>query len=240
MGGDARVLESTCRVGPFELEGVPHVYWESVKTGLSTCSTFRSCPLIVRATSVALNRSAALAVAKEQLYDLCALLSLEWEQCSPWVLRDDPYDSKRHVPTQDPYLSPDFGGSRENWAAPTPLPALTWVPDAWEKTQRNYALRRACHAFYEGERLSEEHPSFALIAYVAAVETIGAAIKPGEEARENMRTGLGVVLSPSEAGAVLDTYYRPRSATGASRAASSCSTRISGAGSRSRAEDPPV
>jgi hypothetical protein len=96
-----------------------------------------------------------------------------------------------------------------------------WGDDGWSRLDRDAALDSALAAYYEGLALRAEHPSYALIAFVSALEAMGSksheltrctacgsTLGAGERFRESLR----LVRSEPQAEA-LARAYRPRSKT---------------------------
>jgi hypothetical protein len=119
------------------------------------------------------------AATHRRLRMLSAVVSLAWD--TPWFLRDGPFDQ---VGVAWDGAAGPVSGYNYRWSgddqAMTPAAAKLpgWVADV-EPTllvdaQHDSAIHRALLMHHEGLLISREHPSLALLAFVASIETIAA------------------------------------------------------------------
>jgi hypothetical protein len=118
------------------------------------------------------------ASAATELHRLRGLLALAWD--SHWTIRGMPWNATLTVPERIGPPIPDnwprSSGDREK--DPVELPE--WTDRAWSRLDDEPALRQALAAHLEGVAIHPRHPSFALIAYVAAIEAVGQKLRPPE------------------------------------------------------------
>lgn len=171
------VLETPASVGPLRLRPGGVFVQERTPPRFPSLNGFgahETWPLIVEGASSGYSWDAASPPASRDLHRLCALLSIVWEQC--WVLREGPQPStlgEIHIPEKVP---PDawFGPIDDNRPPPHPLRVPDWLDSAWTLLDGDSDLAHAVAGHYEGLQLLRDHPSFALIAFVGSIESIGA------------------------------------------------------------------
>jgi len=158
-----------------------------------------------------------------RLRRIAALLTVAWD--TPWIVRDGPTD--RPGATWMGAAGPVSGSSYE-WVDDTDVGVSLTVPaalPAWlaecdsriaaASTRRARAVGRAILMHHEAMLLQRRHPSVALLAFVAAIETLA----PGQLPRcascsartgsgERFRNLVDSVLPPDEASALADAYER--------------------------------
>jgi hypothetical protein len=213
-------LGERCTVGPLQLEPAAKPYGEWTRYSIGHQSTSLSFPFIVRGTSRSYATNAAMAQGAEALFRLCALLTVEWnviEHVAHWILREGPRSTAEPVRVAVPGSEDTaFGG----YGTPRVLGRPSWSDRAWALVDGDRSLDRALLVFYEGERLRAKHPSFAMIAFIAALEhlgeritgTLGADGKP-VPSREKLRAGLRLVATEERARELASEGFSPRSAT---------------------------
>jgi hypothetical protein len=117
-----------------------------------------------------------------------------------------------------------FPETDDNWSREM-VTFPEWADKAWEALQSQPPLGIALHAYHQGLDLMEAFPSYALLAFVGAIEGIGAMSEPLRRceccpncsikigsARRFRRT-LQLVLSRKEANELSDVYeYRSQTA----------------------------
>lgn len=205
------------RVGPLELKPAPESYREEPlasppRLGPSG-ATLHWWPTMVEGISPGPRDKDARMHASRQLHRLCGLLAVAFD--SPIVVRQVP------MPCRAPLVAgmPAF----QVRAVPP------WLDRAWTRLESNDDLAQAVTAYHEATRLYREHPSFALVAFVAAIEACAKVLpRPSGDApkkcptcqREpntaaaDFRRALGEVIdSPEEVKAVAKIAYRQRSQT---------------------------
>jgi hypothetical protein len=185
-------------------------------------------PLIVEGRSVGYDWYSASHGAHRDLYTLAALLSLESGEY--WTLRERP--TPTHLAT--PVL-PESSGSlqrltgeeeaeRRTQAAEIDVDRLSY---AWQELRREPRLLRPLSSYYQGISLRDDHPSFAVVAFVTAIEEIGALLIPGEPpelcatcgrqkfnaSRQLFRKALELIRPVERAKELTDNLYGWRSGT---------------------------
>ncbi len=108
--------------------------------------------------------------AKKKLFCLCSALSVIWGEC--WTLRALPVPVPPPPPTSAS-ASPPGEDASEPSAPPGPLTVPAWLPVAWPHIESDETLCTALAMHHEGLAIDEAHPSLALVAFVAAIETLG-------------------------------------------------------------------
>jgi len=98
---------------------------------------------------------------------------------------------------------------------------------AWRELRRDGRLLRPVSAYYQGVSLLDDHPSFAIVAFVTAIEEVGTLLIPREtpevcaacqrpkfnSSRQLFRRALELVRSPERAKELTDNLYGWRSGT---------------------------
>jgi len=84
-----------------------------------------------------------------------------------------------------------------------PLPK--WFGDAWRRLDENPLVRDAVAIHYEGLRLQEDHPSFAVVAFVSAIETVGQ-LRGATTSRARFRAGLEIVTNAEIVEELVEAY----------------------------------
>jgi hypothetical protein len=137
-------------------------------------------PVIVKGRSVGYDWHAASHAAHRDLYALAALLSLK--SGDYWTLRQRPtsiewgnpvlFESVGPPGQLGPLqrLSSDEEAQRRGEAAPVDCERLS---HAWRQLRRESRLLRPVSAYYRGVSLIDDHPSFAVVAFVTAIEEVG-------------------------------------------------------------------
>lgn len=113
-------------------------------------------------------------VAGRDLRDGLALLSMALDcfcdlKMSPILHEDEAEDwvPEQLVPVGIRKWEADWEWDFESVEAPS------WLPLAWRRLQADLSLRSALNAYYEGLRMLERHPSYALLAFMSVLDGIG-------------------------------------------------------------------
>lgn len=219
-----QALARPVQVGDFSLTPSPHRFHE-VRSPLqpsmgSGGQIYSSVPVVVHGATRGYSSRVAAEEASERLGKLCAALSVALGAC--WQLRDAP--RPEHL---DPAAYPDRGAGLD-WYEPDDDPPLTlveapeWLESALALLDSDEQLLTAVLAHHQGLRMESMSPSYALLAYVAAIEGIGAkyvdlqrcescGMNKGSTSR--FRTALGLVLPPERVRELVKQAYGYRSKT---------------------------
>ena len=169
-------------VGPLELRpgGVRHIEYVRLSTpSLSGVATFQSWPVVVEGIASGYNWWPALEAAIGDLNRLCALLTASFGRA--WIIRQSPGMVEEDEPE---FAIPEHGpfeqhyGSTELAHSDATLPV--WLDRAWEVAVRDQLASDALSPHYEGMLIKDAHPSFALLAFVSAIEAVGQTRLPTE------------------------------------------------------------
>ncbi len=170
--GGKRLVEYL-RLDPLALEGIrrseswPLLVESSWEDGLPRI--FASGPEEVRAakpTWPAIERQGS-----EDLHRLCALLSLAWGE--PWQVRTSPKPSE-HLDAE----VPDSWPAPPRWHQDDDFPPShqeglpDWISTAWDQVGTDDHVAAALTAWHQGLLLTPQHPSFAHVALVGAIEEL--------------------------------------------------------------------
>jgi hypothetical protein len=180
-----------------------------------------SWPFFVEGEAEGYNWNVASGQAARCLHRLTGLVSLAWG--SHWAVRHLPTPASRAltaIPERDPFE--DASKVPADTTASTLSALPSWLSEAWKRLDSDADLANAVGVHYEGLALREQHPSFAVVAFVAAIETVGAIDKPPARcetcnglpgAIERFRTGLRHVMADGKARALAKDVYQRRSET---------------------------
>ena len=217
-------LAAPTKVGPLELRpgGVCQVNFAPPQFPQYGSRTVLPCwPFFVEGLSRGYNWNSATTHAAHDMHRLANLVSLAWD--AHWDVQHSPAQIERAlgtIPQHDAFLDAAKIGKHQENSHPQQLPP--WVSDAWQLLDDDPVLANALDAHHEGLALREEHPSLAVVAFVAAIESIGAKDKPPERckhckgfpgARERFRTGLRRVMAEDRVRAIPTEVYERRSET---------------------------
>lgn len=198
-------LDAAVSVGPFLLRPASVLFAEYTKPpvpSLLARRIFWSWPIVVEGISRGYNWEVARRAATIDLHRLCGLLSVAWDRC--WVVRDLPLITDPGTKTITQQEEPQVN---ENQVERNLVEVPPWMDSAWKLTDEDAVILDAVNAYYEGLKLFERHPSFALIAHVASVEAIGSKIYKPKRCQtcggitgstEQFRTALGRVAKTKD------------------------------------------
>ncbi|MGX1250209.1 hypothetical protein RKD48_002720 [Streptomyces ambofaciens] len=176
QGNPQRISESFALDG-VKLSSTERHFWQpgvSASPSVSSLSLHSSIPILVRGTSVGYDWAHnAQRDAAETLGVLVAFLSVIWnihvdveEGPAPLEL------GERQLPDRHPGMKGfDLGALAESNTVGN-LIVPEWINDAWLLTKRRSKIKSSVSMYMEGVRVEDRHPSLALVAYVAAVESI--------------------------------------------------------------------
>jgi hypothetical protein len=227
ISGDEVSLSESADVGPFHLSAAGTAMWEILPPqhpSLMASGMAVSWPILVEGRHEGYSWPTAGRKVAFDLNRLAGLLSLSFGHCL--VVREGaaPLDwGVRQAPERIPWQRwPEDAqlGDRPN-ERKNPMALPNWVPAAWQVLQDRPAFGHALDAYHEGLRAQLEHPSLALVAFIAAIEGVANTIFtvprcdacggfPGVAAR--FREALRIVCDPATSDE-LGRAYSPRSRT---------------------------
>jgi hypothetical protein len=219
-GTSFTALEAATTVGPLQLVPGANELRETAPTPIHdqlAGSYTYSWPMVVNGTADVYDWSQAMDVAYAQLHRLCTLIAVAWDEV--WSLRLGPIVL---YPEMGPVTVPETGplgdwpphvSNEPRQRKDQSLP--DWLDAAWCTVDQQPHVASALNIHYEALQVVRRHPSFALLGFVAAIETIGQGPhqdgtggkrknKPTE--KRAFRAGLETVLTPDEAKAAVDAY----------------------------------
>lgn len=175
MRGHPDPLLDPIQLGPLSLHPADFGYEEIVpdRRSLTAQEIRRWIPVFVDGCSTGYDWEAAAQSAHRELYQLCAVLSLYSKE--DWVLRErvEPITRSKQLPEQTETLR----RLEESQVAELRRHGISMnrerLAAAWELLQRDERLVRPLSIYYQGRSLIEDYPSFAMVAFVTAVEEGG-------------------------------------------------------------------
>ncbi len=213
-GIDETVAIECADVGPLRLEPTRRHYLEFIPTAMPSLSArqgFGWWPVIVYGESVGFDWFRAGQLAARDLRRLCGLLSIATKRA--WTLRQAPAHPVPDrielpavapgLPDNDPVI-PDAPGKT--------VSVPEWASEAWSRLGEDPDLEGVLSSHLEGLLMEGSHPSFAMVAFVGAIETLGARVTAETSSRKRFEAALSKVVAAEEAKRLADAYGR-RSAT---------------------------
>lgn len=172
-----------------------------------------SFPIIIEGTATGLDWQEASRQASKDLNKLVGLISVAWQ--STWRIIQSPRPK-----SADPLKIPSNSPGMPNMQArrmPIPRNRRTipkWLPPAFKELDGDIATYDALNTYHEGLLMEIEHPSFALIASVSAIEAVGRKVI-GRRAGTKQRfvAGLRTVIKTKKKADEVAAMYSPRSDT---------------------------
>lgn len=121
-------------------------------------------------------------VAAMWLHRVACLLSLAWSE--GWNVRTAPIDLDR-MPAAVPedWRAPPIAHGGGSGVGPHPRQVPAWVLAAWDLLEADGALSGALSAWHQGVLMTPLFPSYALVAFCGAIETISQAKALKEQVR---------------------------------------------------------
>lgn len=222
--------EGKIRIGPLILENADFIYEESRATGsLGAYRIFHWIPMLVKGSSSGHNWEAAEFTALQELHRLCALLTLE-TNCH-WSLKHSPLPLARGNPDLPKETRTGLRQKAISELAVSqplgPVIDTSRLERIWKRCANDPSLAAPLEAYYQAVSLRTSHPSFALVAFVGAIEEIGKLLveAPTPErcptcnkertsgSTEVFRRALGLVLPEEKVRPVSRNLYKWRSGT---------------------------
>jgi hypothetical protein len=227
-GSQIRCLGNQIAVGSLRIREIDWACYETYG-GLLSRRKRLWLPALVEGTSHGYCWDSASADAHRNIRRLCSLLSLETD-CY-WTLRDD-----ARIDGQKPLVRPALPMGAVEPCPPDKERELRdqkvdidvkRMQAAWDHCCKDPRAQIPVDAYHQGMGLEEEHPSFALIAFVSAIEGVGR-LQFEEEtppkcdgcgqrrfnpARRLFQKAIELVESPERAKRITDELYAWRSGT---------------------------
>ncbi|MGK5442141.1 hypothetical protein ACSNN7_10000 [Micromonospora sp. URMC 105] len=227
VGGMEVSLLKPGEVGPFRLASADRPLREgSFSVGMPSfhgMSSDLSWPILARGSHRGYSWQSTSKKAARELNQLCALLSVAWDTCL--VIRESPapMDWGERLPPEKIFWQEIPTLSDE---VPRPEPTSgreipNWSEAGWARITKTPRLADAVSAHHEGLRAQVEHPSLALVAFIASIEAISQLLYREDRCNTckghlhisaKFRQTLRLVLDEEEA-AELGTAYSSRSLT---------------------------
>ncbi|MGW1464061.1 hypothetical protein ACWCPT_06870 [Streptomyces sp. NPDC002308] len=175
-GGTVGLLAKPFRIDGLQISSTEKYLYERSPLPVPTLSSYKiriSMPLLIRGVTEGVDWMRAEPAAAEKINALTDLLTLSWGRSM--VVRE----MARPVEMGDCWVP----NSPLGIASDTPMPDLSeaqkvtldvpeWFEKAWFKIKKEAKLRSAVSIHSEGLRIEGAHPSFALVAYISAIEAI--------------------------------------------------------------------
>jgi hypothetical protein len=221
-------LGESIRIGPALLNPQPEHVFElgasPTNPSLSTCTSAHWWPILAEGSHVGYSWNAASKKVAFDLHRVCSLLSVALDVCA--VVREAPAPRQWGIRKAPPRLSwqkeNDFLSAQAAHAASAPVQVFPVdLVSSWDEMTSRPWLAHAIGAYHEGLLTDSTHPSLALIAYVAAIESVANRLftqsrcptcNAQEQVAGRFRAALKLVLDESEAER-LGGAYNPRSLT---------------------------
>lgn len=163
---------------------------------------FISYPLQVHGVAEKLGRYYVSNQPLIELSILSSILSLVFER--PWVVRREPLDLSDPFDKLKPSMLPDTEDADVISSPPIATELPSWSTTAWELCISSEQVRAALLTYQEAVRMRDWHPSYALVAFMSALQTLGSRIK-GKE-KKQIRTVLRTCLSEEEVTQIMRLY----------------------------------
>lgn len=187
-----RYLDEPFNIGPYRIEASNKIlteYTSHWSYDLNKPHKYNAEPLVVVGGTTGLHWNEAMNAAKADLRTVCALLSLSDPAC--FVARTQPWTGDRSV-RADPWLrncDPLSTEERTAWREGS-VRRPRWMDRAWHLATTDDTFRAALHMHYEGQLLETGHPSYASVAFVSCIETLGEKLLKLRHCKEcNMKKG---------------------------------------------------
>lgn len=189
---------------------------------LSGWSVHSSVPIRVAGTSAGYSWDAASGRAARDLRTVCGLLSVAWDAVIAVREAAQSLDTgvSRAVPDHPPWYAME-DGERPTGVPGEPVEIPEWFGDAWRRLHQDAKLQAALDIFLEGFYCEAKHPSLAVVAFTACIETLAASLYSSTRCGEcgsqrgiakSFRAALRLVVDEDEA-RELGAVYGSRSKT---------------------------
>jgi hypothetical protein len=187
----ATTLKSTVVLGTFELMAGNTPYFEELPcispSQIGCKERFISWPVQVRGVEEKIDRYHFSDQALIDLAILVSVLSLVFER--PWVVRHQPYEFSGSM---EPLIQASTIGRELGEISRVPVELPAWAFTAWHVCKAEQAIKDALLTYQEAVRLMDWHPSWALVAFMSALQTLGSRIAGNN--KKQIRAALSTCL----------------------------------------------
>ncbi len=228
-GGQIGCLGVEFGIGPLRLREMDWACYQKESVGFSGLVKRRWLPVLVEGVCRGYSWDSASLDAHRDLRKLCSLLSLEtdwfWRLCGdaniegtrPLARPSSPMGLIEPCPWED---EKELRSRKVNID-------IDRMVGAWERVNSDTRVQTAIDAFYEGMSLKDSHPSFALVAFASAIESMGRLLFEEEipqrceacgknkvnPSRQLFRKAIELVERPDRAKRMTERIYGWRSGT---------------------------
>lgn len=196
-------LSEGLRFGSIEATGSPVGYREEMpclSPALVPCvMSFTSYPVPISGLSEKFGGSFLSSQPLLELAILVSILSLFFER--PWTVRQEPFDPEEYA---YPVVSSNMSETEVLQSPPTKVSLPPWTTAAWAKAVTMESIRSALLTYQEGIKMMDWHPSYALIAFMSALQTLGGGAKGGTKGQ--IRAALSTCLNKGDVDEIMDSY----------------------------------
>jgi hypothetical protein len=169
-------------------------------------------PIIVNGVASGYDWTEASKEASRNLNSLVGLLSIAWK--STWQIIHSPGPEGPEplkIPKAEIGMQPMFihkmWGSRHRRVIPK------WLPKAFSKIETDEHVANALNTYHQGLLMQRQHPSFALLAFVSSIETIGRKLNRKAGNKKRFIIGIETVTKTKARAKEIADAYKPRSDT---------------------------
>ncbi len=176
-------------------------------------SSFNSTyPIIITGTATGYDWTEASKEASRDLNNLVALISIAWKSTWQIIHSPQPQGAKPiKVPKTgigiQPLHFPAMWAQRHRRTIPK------WLPNAFKKINTDEHVLNAINTYHQGLLMEAQHPSFALLAFVSSIETIGRKINRNAGNKKRFILGIETVAKSKTKAKQIADAYKPRSDT---------------------------
>ncbi|MFE9678709.1 hypothetical protein ACFYO5_32130 [Streptomyces sp. NPDC006259] len=177
-GDQPKRLPRKLSLSRMKLSSTERYFWQLGPTPLPSANSWTSrpsIPILIRGVSTGYDWMHAQRSAAEELGSLVSFLSAIWDTTIELQESPAPLEwGERQLPDQAGWMRAMEPGMMEapNIEDLDFLEIPDWIHDAWTTMNRRARIKAAVSIYMEALRVEVRHPSLALVAFVAAVESI--------------------------------------------------------------------
>lgn len=171
-----RVLDRQYEFGGLRMQSNSEPLIEYLRAdpkSLAGVSIFSSWPILIEGSDTGDHQIGTRRQATSRIIPLVQLLSLIWDE--PWQIRSAPWHRSYVSDPVGPSWPPPSeyrGMLRPIELPPNPVELPSWMPDALQSVKSDDLFQGAAGSWHQGILMEAEHSTFALVAYIAAIEAI--------------------------------------------------------------------